>query len=123
MGSPRSRHAAPMTTADRPSSDPTDRSIPPVTITGVKARASRPISTLARATSAALPRVRKLEPMTPKTAISPEQQQGQDAARAVTRAARRAGSATRPPAGRRLENAGGRATASRMMSPWSARSQ
>jgi hypothetical protein len=36
--------------------------MPPVRMTAVRARESRPISTLARATSAALPAVKKFDP-------------------------------------------------------------
>src|SRR5262245_15318592 len=49
-----SRHAAPNTTAARPIIEPTDRSIPPVMITGVSATASNPSSTLKRRTSTKL---------------------------------------------------------------------
>src|SRR5207302_6219283 len=55
----------------KPMSDPTDRSIPPATITGVKASASKPISTLSRAISKALTAVKKFFPMAAKSAISP----------------------------------------------------
>src|SRR5215470_4115801 len=49
-----SRHAVPNTTAARPIIEPTDRSIPPVMITGVSATASNPSSTLKRRTSTKL---------------------------------------------------------------------
>ncbi len=68
--SPPSRQSLPKTTAERPISEPTDRSMPPVVITGVKATASRPISTLRRSTSNALASEKKLVPITAKTAIS-----------------------------------------------------
>ncbi len=45
---------------DKPINEPTERSIPPLTITGVKAIDSKPISTLSRSTSKALSRVRKV---------------------------------------------------------------
>src|SRR5262245_39741678 len=70
IGKPPSRQSLPKTTAERPMSEPTERSIPPPTITGVSATARRPISTLSLKTSKALARVRKLVPMTPKTTIS-----------------------------------------------------
>ncbi len=60
----------PKTTAERPISDPTDRSMPPLVITGVSATASRPISTLSRSTSKALASVKKFVPITAKTATS-----------------------------------------------------
>ena len=62
-------HAAP-TTLVNATVDPTLRSMPPLTITGVSATASRPISTLKRTTSKALGRERKFVPMTEKTTIS-----------------------------------------------------
>ena len=68
--SPPSRQSLPKTTAERPISDPTDRSMPPVVITGVKATARRPISTERRSTSNALASEKKLVPITAKTAIS-----------------------------------------------------
>src|SRR4051812_41415793 len=70
MGSPASRQSLPKRTADSPISEPTERSMPPLTITDVSATASRPISTLRRSTSNALGRVRKLVPMAAKTTIS-----------------------------------------------------
>src|SRR5579862_1079575 len=60
----------PKSTADSPMREPTLRSIPPETITGVRASANRPISTLRRTTSSALSFDMKLVPMTQKTAIS-----------------------------------------------------
>ena len=69
-GIPRSRQNAPNRTADRPIKEPTERSMPPPTITGVNATASRPISTLSRRTSKPLPSVKKLVPIAAKTAIS-----------------------------------------------------
>ncbi len=79
IGRPPSRHALPNRTADSPISEPTDRSIPPPTITGVSATASRPISTLSRSTSKALSRVRKFVPMTAKTATSTARSADEDA--------------------------------------------
>ena len=70
IGRPASRQSMPKTTAERPISDPTDRSMPPLVITGVNATASRPISTLRRSTSKALASVRKFVPMTENTATS-----------------------------------------------------
>ena len=70
IGNSPSRQSLPKTTADRPMSEPTDRSMPPLVITGVKATASRPISTLKRSTSKALASERKLVPITEKTTIS-----------------------------------------------------
>ena len=67
---PGSRQSLPKTTAERPISEPTERSMPPLVITGVKATASRPISTLSRSTSKALPSVKKLVPIAEKTATS-----------------------------------------------------
>ncbi len=69
-GQPASRHDIPRMTADNPRSDPTDRSIPPVRMTGVRARARRPISTHSRPTSKAFCRVKKFVLTTPNTAIS-----------------------------------------------------
>ena len=70
IGSPPSRQSLPKTTAERPINEPTDRSIPPLVITGVSATASRPISTLRRTTSNALATEKKLVPITANTAIS-----------------------------------------------------
>ncbi len=70
MGKPRSRHIMPNSTAESPMSEPTLRSMPPVTITGVNARAKRPISTIRRTISKALSRDRKLVPIRLNTAIS-----------------------------------------------------
>src|SRR5262249_19162006 len=50
--------------------EPTLRSIPPATITGVKASANRPISVLRRTISRALAREAKLVPMMEKIATS-----------------------------------------------------
>ena len=69
-GRPASRQIIPNTTADKPISEPTDRSMPPETITGVSASANRPISTLKRRTSKALAREAKFLPRTQKTATS-----------------------------------------------------
>ena len=63
--------------------------MPPLVITGVKATASRPISTLSRSTSNALASDRKLVPITENTAISSSQERRQDSpgrARAASRA-------------------------------------
>ena len=57
--------------------------MPPLTITGVSATASRPISTLSRRTSKPLPRVRKLVPMSEKSAISHGQDHDQDSLRGL----------------------------------------
>ena len=78
MESPPSRQSLPKTTAERPINDPTDRSMPPVVITGVKATARRPISTLRRSTSNALASEKKLVPITAKTAISRSQETHQN---------------------------------------------
>src|SRR5437868_4195092 len=65
-----SRQSAPSTTAASPIIEPTDRSMPPVMMTGVSASASSPTSTPSRATSNALAAPRKLRPVTPKIAHS-----------------------------------------------------
>src|SRR5450432_733213 len=62
-GKCQSRQAAPKTTAARPSIDPTERSLPPDTITGVSAIANSPNSTLKRSASKKLPAVKKFRPM------------------------------------------------------------
>src|SRR6185436_11917725 len=59
---PASRQRPPMTTADRPIIEPTERSIPPVMMIGVMINARSPISTLRRVISKALPAVAKLLP-------------------------------------------------------------
>src|SRR5436190_4655292 len=59
---PASRQSPPMTTADSPIIEPTERSMPPVMMIGVMIRARRPISTLSRVTSNAFPVVAKLFP-------------------------------------------------------------
>src|ERR1051326_248279 len=61
-GIPPSRHTVPNTTAERPIMDPTDRSMPPVIITGVSASASRPSSTLSLTTSKKLAVEKKFSP-------------------------------------------------------------
>src|SRR5215831_5109708 len=66
-GKPTSCHRNPNATAARPIIDPTERSIPPVTMIGVSASASRPISTLRRVISNAFPDVAKLWPASPNT--------------------------------------------------------
>src|SRR5215472_11092341 len=50
--------------------EPTDRSMPPVTITGVRARASSPSSTPRRTISKAFTEEKKFGPVSVKTAIS-----------------------------------------------------
>ena len=70
MGNPQSRQAAPKTTAASPIIEPTDKSIPPVIMTGVSASASSPSSTLSRMTSKKLPQEKKFSPSTAKAAIS-----------------------------------------------------
>src|SRR5262245_28281465 len=65
-----SRYIAPKTTAARPIIDPTDKSIPPVMITGVNAIASRPSSTLNRSTSKKLLAVRKFSAIAENIATS-----------------------------------------------------
>ena len=70
IGSPPSRQSFPKTTAERPMSEPTERSMPPLVITGVSASARRPISTQRRSTSNPFASDAKLVPMTEKTAIS-----------------------------------------------------
>src|SRR5579884_3095071 len=70
MGRPPSRQAAPKMTAARPIMEPTERSMPPVIITGVVASASRPSSTESRAISKKLAAVKKLGARTANTAAS-----------------------------------------------------
>ena len=70
IGSPPLRQSLPKTTADKPMSEPTERSMPPVVMTGVNATARRPISTLNRSTSNAFATDRKLVPITEKTSTS-----------------------------------------------------
>src|SRR5579863_260721 len=65
-----SRNAAPKMTAASAIMEPTERSIPPVTITGVIARASNPSSTLNRVISKKLLHVKKFFEITENTAIS-----------------------------------------------------
>src|SRR5215475_13258089 len=65
-----SRYAAPITTADRPSIDPIERSMPPVTMTGVMATDNRPSSMPSRTTSAALAMLRKCCAISENTATS-----------------------------------------------------
>src|SRR5205809_7793855 len=57
-----SRQSMPKMTAVSPMSDPTDRSIPQVTMTGVMATAIRPTSTLSRTISKAFAAVKKFLP-------------------------------------------------------------
>ena len=70
-GTPASRHSQPKLTAHRPIIDPTERSMPPVTITGVSASASSPISTPSRIHSKKFPSEKKFCPVTLNSAISP----------------------------------------------------
>src|SRR5262245_52069468 len=70
IASSQSRYAAPSTTADRPIIEPTDRSIPPVTMTGVSATASSPSSTLKRITSKKFATDKKFGAMNEKTTTS-----------------------------------------------------
>src|SRR5688572_15218379 len=65
-----SRWARPKTTAASPIIAPTDRSMPPVTITGVRAIASRPNSTLSRVSSKKLPMLAKFGAIAENSAIS-----------------------------------------------------
>src|SRR5216684_5414493 len=65
-----SRHAAPKTTAARPIIEPTERSMPPVMMTGVSASASNPSSTLNRIISKKFPQVKKFSAMAEKIATS-----------------------------------------------------
>src|SRR6185295_7792315 len=69
-GIPASRNILPNSTAERAMRDPTERSMPPVTMTGVIASASNPTSTLTRIRLKAFPGDRKFFPITQKTAIS-----------------------------------------------------
>src|SRR5438552_15990036 len=70
MGQCASRQSEPSTTAARPIMEPAGRSIPPVMMTAVRARASRPTSTPRRATSNAFARERKWLPVSVNTAPS-----------------------------------------------------
>src|SRR6185503_4038632 len=65
-----SRHSLPNSTAERPMREPTDRSMPPVTITGVIASARRPISALSRTISPLFASPQKLRPRIEKTTVS-----------------------------------------------------
>src|SRR5438132_2353376 len=67
MGQWASCQSDPSTTADNPIIDPTDRSMPPVMMTAVSARASKPSSTLRRVISKAFARLRKWLPERPNT--------------------------------------------------------
>ena len=97
--------------------------MPPVRITAVRASASRPISTLALAISKRVADGEEVRPATPKYAISSEHEQARaalvrvSAARAARPRMQR--SAAAPP----CERGASAATASRITSPWSARSQ
>src|SRR3569833_2286306 len=62
--------ATPKTTAASPIMEPTERSMPPVTMTGVIAIESSPSSTLKRMTSKKLSRVKKFCPIAEKIAVS-----------------------------------------------------
>ncbi len=70
IGSPQSREATPKMTAASPIIAPTDRSMPPVMMTGVSATASSPSSTLNRVTSKKFATVAKLGATAEKSAIS-----------------------------------------------------
>ena len=70
IGSRQSCHAMPKSTAARPIIAPTDRSMPPVTITGVSAIASRPSSTPSRLISMKLATVAKFGAIAANSAIS-----------------------------------------------------
>ena len=65
-----SRQSMPNTTAESPIMEPTERSMPPVTITGVSAIASSPSSTLNRAISNPFSTEKKWGVVAPKPAIS-----------------------------------------------------
>lgn len=69
-GIPASRQSFPSSTADSAISEPTDKSIPPVTITGVIASASSPTSTPSRCVSNRLATVKKLLPSAEKISSS-----------------------------------------------------
>src|SRR5271170_5533195 len=69
-GKCQSCQAAPKMTAASAIMEPTERSMPPVTITGVMATASRPSSTLKRVTSKKLLPVKKFWEMVENTATS-----------------------------------------------------
>src|SRR5205814_1870685 len=62
--------AAPNATADKPIIEPTDKSIPPEMMTGVRATAIKPSSTLNRVTSKKLAAEKKFGATTENTAIS-----------------------------------------------------
>src|SRR6185436_17481772 len=70
IGQFQSRDAAPNSTAEKPITAPTDRSIPPVTRIGVIATARSPTSTLRRMTSNRFVGVRKFGARRPKHATS-----------------------------------------------------
>src|ERR1035438_198177 len=65
-----SRQSAPNETAANPIIEPTERSMPPVMITGVRAKANSPNSTLKRITSMRFSQVKKFCAIAEKTAIS-----------------------------------------------------
>ena len=67
IGRPTSRQSQPSTIAARPIIEPTERSMPPVTMIGVSASASSPISTPSLVISNAFPDVAKLCPAIPNT--------------------------------------------------------
>src|SRR5215208_1000467 len=67
IGRPTPRDSHPSMIAASPIIDPTDRSMPPVTMIGVSANASSPISTPSRVISNAFPAVAKLCPAIPNT--------------------------------------------------------
>ena len=129
IGSPQSRHAAPNTTAASPIIAPTDRSMPPVMMTGVSAMASRPSSTLRRVISKKLPTVAKFGATRARRARSrrPAPTSRIDSP-LRNRASRRRHAARRDRLRPRRARAADRrsasiATAARMMAPWIARSQ
>ena len=78
IGRCQSCHAMPKSTAARPIIAPTDRSMPPVTITGVSAIASRPSSTLSRLISKKLPTVAKFGAIAANSATSTASGEQQD---------------------------------------------
>src|SRR5580692_5743210 len=77
-GACQSCHAAPKTTAARPIIDPTERSIPPDTITGVRASASNPTSTLVRISSKKFLRVKKFAAIAENTSVSASSARARD---------------------------------------------
>src|SRR5215831_8795866 len=84
-----SRYAAPITTAARPSIDPIERSMPPVTMTGVMATDNRPSSMPSRTTSAALAMLRKCCAISENTATSTASMATSDLGMSVSQGRRR----------------------------------